>query len=93
MVADEFSSMPVAVNQKIVVSTRSGKVLVVDPAKGMIETTYNLETPMKYQPIIHDGWIFAGSGEGKLISYNTHNPLLTGWPMWSMNAAHNPVVE
>lgn len=93
MTEDEFSSMPVAVNQKIVVSTRSGKVLVVDPGKGVVETTYNLETPMKYQPIIHGGWIFAGSKEGKLISYNTGNPLLTGWPMWSMNAAHNPVVD
>ncbi|MCX6278015.1 MAG: PQQ-binding-like beta-propeller repeat protein [Bacteroidetes bacterium] len=90
---DEFSSMPVAVNQKIMVSTRSGKVMVVDPVKGVVELTYDLETPVKFQPVVHDGWIYAGSGDGKLISYNTGNKSLTGWPMWSMNAAHNPVVE
>jgi outer membrane protein assembly factor BamB len=93
MQEDEFASMPVAVKQKIVVSTRSGKVLVIDPVKGSIDVTYNLETPVKFQPVIHDGWIFAGSKEGKLISYNTGNMLLTGWPMWSLNAAHNAVVE
>ena len=89
---DEFSSMPVAVNQKIVVSTRSGKVMVVDPVKGAIESTYDLETPEKFRQV-HDGWIYAGSGDGKRISYNSGNKLLTGWPMWSMNAAHNLVVE
>ena len=93
MMEDEFAAMPAAVNKKIVVSTLSGKVLVVDPLKGAIETTYDLETAVKFQPVINDGWIYAGSKEGKLISYNTGNPSLTGWPMWSMNAAHNPVVE
>ena len=93
MTEDEFASMPAAVNKKIVVSTLSGKVLVVDPLKGAIETTYDLESALKFQPVINDGWIYAGSKEGKLISYNTGNPSLTGWPMWSMNAAHNPVVE
>lgn len=93
MMEDEFAAMPAAVNKKIVVSTLSGKVLVVDPLKGEIETTYDLESALKFQPVISDGWIYAGSKEGKLISYNTGNPLLTGWPMWSMNAAHNPVVE
>ena len=68
-------------------------MLVVDPVKGVIEITYKLETPVKFQPVFHDGWIYAGSKEGKLISYNTGDPLLTGWPMWSLNAAHNPVVE
>jgi outer membrane protein assembly factor BamB len=48
---------------------------------------------VKFQPVISDGWIYAGSKEGKLISFNTGNPSLTGWPMWSMNATHNPVVE
>lgn len=93
MEAEEFAAMPAAVNQKIVASTRSGKVLVVDPVKGAIETVYDLETTMKYQAVVNDGWIYAGSKEGKLISYNTGNPAITGWPMWSLNAAHNPVVE
>jgi outer membrane protein assembly factor BamB len=93
MTEDEFAAMPAAANKKIVVSTLSGKVLVVDPLNGIIETTYDLETALKFQPVINEGWIYAGSKEGKLISYNTGNPLLTGWPMWSMNAAHNPVVD
>ncbi|GEM_PF-1423377 len=93
MEEEEFVSMPVAVNQKIIASTRSGKVLVVDPRKGVIETIYDLEVPVTFQPVIHAGWIYAGSKEGKLISYNTGNPALTGWPMWTLNATHNPVVE
>lgn len=85
--------MPQVVNQKIIASTRSGKIMVVDPVKGTDENTYNLEASVKFQPVIHDGWIYAGSKEGKLISYNTRNRSLTGWPMWSLNAAHNPVVD
>ncbi len=93
MEMEEFAAMPSAANEKIVVSTRSGKVLVIDPAKGAIEKVYDLETAMKFQTVISDGWIYAGSAEGKLISYNTGDPSFTGWPMWSINAAHNPVIE
>jgi len=93
MEEDAFSAMPLVANQQIIAATRSGKVLVVEPAKGQLRTTYDLESPVIFQPIIHSGWIYAASSEGKLISYNTGNPTLTGWPMWSLNAAHNPVVE
>ena len=93
MQEDAFATMPVAANQQIIATTRSGKVMVVDQAKGKLRATYDLESPVIFQPIIHSGWIYAASSEGKLISYNTGNPALTGWPMWSLNAAHNPVVE
>ena len=94
MQEDEFTSMPVAaVNKKIMIATRSGKALVVNPEKGIIEKTYDLETPVKFQPVINDGWILTSSKEGKLISNNTGDKSLTGWPMWSFNAAHNVVVE
>ncbi|TSA24607.1 MAG: hypothetical protein D4R67_11520 [Bacteroidetes bacterium] len=90
---EAFTTMPIAANQQIIAATRSGKALVIDPVKGTLKTSYDLEAPVTFQPVVHAGWIYAASSEGKLISYNTGNPALTGWPMCSMNAANNPVVE
>lgn len=85
--------MPIVVNGNLVVPTKSGKLQVYNPANGNLVKEHDIGGTPNNQAIVHDGWIYSGTVEGKLVSINTKDANFTGWPMWGLNAQHNPVVE
>ncbi len=85
--------MPIVVNGKLIVPTKSGKLQVYNPLNGNLEKEFDIGATPNNQAIVHDGWIYSGTVEGKLVSINTKDKNFTGWPMWGLNASHNPVVE
>lgn len=85
--------MPIVVNGKLLVPTKSGKLQVYDPSNGDLVKEFDTDAIPNNQAVVYDGWIYSGTVEGKLVSINTKDSDYTGWPMWGLNASHNPVVE
>lgn len=85
--------MPIVVNGQILVPTKSGMIQVYDPQSGKLLSEYNTGGTPNNQTIVDNGWIYTGTVEGKLVSIDTKNSKFTGWPMWGLNASHNPVIE
>jgi len=90
---ENLTSMPVLVNGYAIVSTQSGEIHIFEANYGDLVKKYSIGAEMFSQPVVHNGWIYSGSNNGKVNSVNTGMKELTGWTMWSLNAAHNPVVK
>ena len=78
---------PVYAGGYIVVATLSGEVLLLNEKKGDIFKKYEIKNPVRYQPVIDNGWIYVTTTNGKLYAIDTRNPKITGWNMWGGNAA------
>ncbi|MGC4103569.1 outer membrane protein assembly factor BamB family protein [Ferruginibacter sp.] len=78
---------PVYANGYIIVATLKGEVLLFDEKKGELIKTYNIQDPVRYQPVADNGWIFVTTVNSKMYAINTGNPAITGWNMWGGNAA------
>ena len=72
---------------ELIVATRSGKILRIDPEDGDILHTYDAGAPILSEPIVTSGYILAGTATGELIGINTGNPNLTGRHQLGNNAA------
>ncbi len=79
---------PVAVNGKIIVATLNGDVLIFDAKSGRRITHYNLESPVRYQPVVDKGRIYISTQNGKVFCIDTKDKSIHGWPMWGGNSAH-----
>jgi hypothetical protein len=68
--------------RSILLATAAGNVLRMEPDSGDVTATYRLgQGQLSSQPIVHDGWIYAGTAGGSLVGYDTGQPELTGWEM------------
>jgi len=68
--------------KSILLATSSGSVVRLEPESGSVSDTFQLsKSPLSSQPIAVDGWIYAGTQDGKLVGYDTGKVELTGWPM------------
>lgn len=85
--------MPVVVNGQILVPIKSGMIQVYNPETGKLVKEFDTGATPNNQTIVDNGWIYTGTVEGKLVSINTKDSKLTGWPMWGLNSSHNPVIE
>lgn len=85
-------SAPIMVNNKLVIATRAGKVLVIEPKSGDVVDTYVVDGELWTQPVVDNGVIYAGTLNGEMICKRTGDSDLDGWNMWGGNASHNLVV-
>jgi outer membrane protein assembly factor BamB len=84
-----YSLAPAYVAGKLIVPANTGIIYIVDPLSGKVLKSFSTDAKDLKQPVISDGWIFSGSGSGKIVAINTGDKTLTGWGMWGGNAAHN----
>lgn len=86
------SSMPVIAGNKIMICNGK-KIQLYDPAQGKLLKEFPVTTELYSDAIAFNGWIYAGSKNGKIISIDTKDPTITGWNTWCGNPGHNPVVK
>jgi len=82
-----LAAPPIAAGDRILVGTLKGEVQMVDPQSGKRLKSYRVGGPIRSQPVAHDGWIYVGTNDGKLVGINTGDRRVTGWPTWGQNAA------
>jgi outer membrane protein assembly factor BamB len=88
-----YATMPVVAGGKVIIGTPDGKIRMFDPVSGRVIKEYTVEGDIWAQPMVHNGWIYASTREGKLVSIDTHDATLTGWDMWNYSPRHNTSVE
>lgn len=86
---EHLASPPAVVNGRSVIGTVNGEVAYFDNATGKQEWSCKIDQPIRFQPAVMDGCIYAGTTSGQLVCVNTGNKELTGWAMWGGDAAHN----
>jgi Ca-activated chloride channel family protein len=77
---------PIYANGHIIVATYEGEILTFNE-KGELMKKYEIKNPVRYQPVVDNGWIYVTTANGRLYAINTGNPAITGWQMWGANAA------
>ncbi|MFN3197744.1 MAG: PQQ-binding-like beta-propeller repeat protein [Bradymonadia bacterium] len=82
-----LAAPPIHVGGKLLVATLAGTIQVLDPQTGALVKSHRLGAPLRAQPVVADGWIYAGTADGRLVAVNTGDQTMTGWPMWGQNAA------
>lgn len=87
------SNIPVVAGGKIIVTTLDGKIKVYDPSSGKVIKEFETDAFLVTSPVVWNGWIYAGSADGKLISLDTKDATYTGWGMWNQNGTHNTAIE
>jgi len=88
-----MATPPVAAGDELIIATIDGRVLRVNPDKGKVIKKYKTKATIRFQPTVVDGRIFIGTQEGKLITINTNDLSLTGWPMWGKDCQRSGKVE
>jgi len=80
---------PAVANGRVWAATWDGRVLSWEARSGRLRWEVNVGAPCHWQPVIHQGWVFAGLENGSLVGFNTRDPQDTGWPMWGGGPGHN----
>jgi len=83
---------PLAAGRHVIVATLKGQILEIDPQTGKTEKTFDAGGAVRSQPAVVDGWIYAGTEDGRLVAIDTGDKTLTGWAMWGGNAARTGVL-
>jgi outer membrane protein assembly factor BamB len=83
---------PLAAGRHVIVATLKGQILEIDPQTGKIENTFDAGGAVRAQPAVVDGWIYAGTEDGRLVAIDTGDKTLTGWSMWGGNAARTGIL-
>lgn len=82
---------PLAVSGRLIIGTIEGDIVVYDARSGKEKSRYATGLPIRQQPVVDEGWIYAGTTQGKIVAIDTGDPTLTGWPVWGGDAAHSGV--
>ncbi|MGH2604446.1 MAG: PQQ-binding-like beta-propeller repeat protein, partial [Dehalococcoidia bacterium] len=82
-----LAAPPIAAGAELVMATLSGHVLRIAPADGRVIETYATGSPLRFSPVVDEGWIYVGTQDGRVVVINTGDRSLTGWPTWGGNAA------
>jgi outer membrane protein assembly factor BamB len=90
---DFVSSMPIVIADKVMIATNDGFIKIIDYKTGKLINQFDVKNQLWNQPAVHDGVIYAGTTNGKLITLNTKDKSLTGWNMWGANANHNCSID
>jgi outer membrane protein assembly factor BamB len=78
----DISAPLIYAGKSILMATRSGNVVRMEPDTGEVSETFHLgEGAIASQPIAVDGWIYAGTMAGSIVGFDTHESSLTGWEM------------
>ena len=81
-----LGTAPLAAGSSVLFGTLKGDVVRLDQKSGKTIAKYGVGSPVRSQPIVHDGWIYVGTDDGRLVAIDTKDKSLTGWPTWGGNA-------
>ena len=84
-----LASPPIPAGDALLVATVAGEVLLLDADDGRVRRRWSLGHRVRSQPVVEDGWIYAGTEDGLLVALDTGDRSLTGWPMWGGGAGRN----
>lgn len=82
-------SAPALAGGYVFVSTLAGEVWQIDPSEGKVVKRYTVGEPLRVQPVIHDGRIYAATTEGRLRVIDTGDRTLTGWTTFGGDSKRN----
>ena len=80
---------PVVSRGNVWVGTWDGRLLSWDAATGRLRWQARLPAPCHWQPIVANGWVYAGLEDGSLVALNTHESPDASWPAWGGGSGHN----
>jgi outer membrane protein assembly factor BamB len=83
-----LATPPLYAGGKIIFATLKGEILILDPDSGKELTRFETGEQIRYQPVVHEGRIYATTMTGRMLCYETGDKTLTGWPTWGANPAH-----
>ncbi len=86
-----LGTAPLYAGRSVLLGTLEGKVVQLDPRSGKVQGSWTVGARVRSQPVVHEGWIYVGTEDGRLVAIDTGNRGLTGWPMWGGNAARTGV--
>ncbi len=86
---------PAVASGRVWAGTWDGRLLSWDARTGTVRWEVRLGAPCHWQPVVSEGWVYAGLENGALLAFGTGDPTDTGWPMWGGGCGHNgkPVAE
>ncbi len=90
-VGGALGTAPLVAGDSIIVASLQGKVMRIDPTTGKVRATYDVGRRIRSQPVVHNGWIYVGTEDGRLVAIDTKDRTLTGWATWGGNAARTGV--
>ena len=88
-----LGSSPAYAASRIFVSTLAGAVLMIDENDGAVLRRFEAGEPLRSQPLIHGGRIYAPGTKGNLFVFETGEPTLTGWVAWGGNSGRTQASE
>ena len=80
---------PAVANGRVWAGTWDGRLISWNALTGEVRWAVKVGAPCHWQPVVNDGWIYAGLEDGSLIGLATGDPLDTDWPMWGGGPGHN----
>lgn len=87
-----LAAPPVAAGRSVIVATLAGKILRLSPETGELLQSWDVEAPVRAQPVVHEGWLYIGTDNGRVIGIDTGDRSLGGWPQWGGDAARTGVM-
>jgi outer membrane protein assembly factor BamB len=80
---------PSPAGDKLYLATATGQIIVLAQRDGKLLATIEIGSPLRFQPALAKGRLFAGAADGKLVSLDLNDPTADGWTMWGGGPAHN----
>jgi outer membrane protein assembly factor BamB len=80
---------PAVANGRVWAGTWDGRIISWDALLGDVRWAVKVGAPCHWQPVVSDGWVYAGLEDGNLIGFATGDALDTDWPMWGGGCGHN----
>jgi outer membrane protein assembly factor BamB len=76
-------------NGRVLAGTWDGRIISWDATSGAVRREIRVGAPCHWQPVMVDGWIYAGLEDGTLVAVDTGDAENDGWPMWGGGPGHN----
>ena len=80
---------PAVAHGRVWAGTWDGRVVSWDALTGEVRWAVNVGAPCHWQPVVHEGCVYAGLEDGTLVAFCTGDSLDTDWPMWGGGCGHN----
>ncbi len=80
---------PAVANGRVWAGTWDGRLISWDALTGRVRWAAEMGAPCHWQPVVHEGWVYAGLENSSMVAFATGDPLDTGWPMWGGGCGHN----
>ena len=80
---------PAVARGRVLAGTWDGRILAWDASDGTVLWEVRVGAPCHWQPIMADGWVYAGLEGGSVVAFDTKDAACEGWPMWGGGPGHN----